>query len=97
MIGLMLSLGFAVTAEFFRDTVHTPHELEALTGVHVLATIPLQSSLREPLRYERPAQPIDENDSDDLDNQKFETRYFVDFYFGDTKETHYMDDQRPLT
>ena len=43
-LGLMLGLGGAVTAEFFRETVHTPRELEVLTGVPVLATFPHQSS-----------------------------------------------------
>ena len=42
-LGLMLGLGCAVTAEFFRETIHTPRELEGLTGAPVLATFPHQS------------------------------------------------------
>jgi hypothetical protein len=33
-------LGTVVVAEFMRDTVLTPHELEVLTGQPVLASLP---------------------------------------------------------
>jgi uncharacterized protein involved in exopolysaccharide biosynthesis len=43
VMGLLLGIGCAITAEFFRETVHTPRELEALTGLLVVATVPLHS------------------------------------------------------
>jgi uncharacterized protein involved in exopolysaccharide biosynthesis len=39
-LGAFLSLGIVVVAEFMRDTVLTPHELEVLTGQPVLASLP---------------------------------------------------------
>jgi uncharacterized protein involved in exopolysaccharide biosynthesis len=39
-LGAFLSLGSVVIAEFMRDTVLTAHELEALTGQPVLASLP---------------------------------------------------------
>jgi uncharacterized protein involved in exopolysaccharide biosynthesis len=39
-LGALLSLGSVVVAEFMRDTVLTPHELEALTGQPVVASLP---------------------------------------------------------
>jgi uncharacterized protein involved in exopolysaccharide biosynthesis len=39
-IGLVLSIGSVVLAEFMRDTVLTPRELEVLTGQRVLAALP---------------------------------------------------------
>lgn len=45
-LGVLLSLGGVVVAEFLRDTVLTPHELEALTGKAVLVSIP--KGWREP-------------------------------------------------
>jgi uncharacterized protein involved in exopolysaccharide biosynthesis len=39
-LGALLSLGSVVIAEFMRDTVLTPHELEVLTGRAVLASLP---------------------------------------------------------
>ncbi|HJZ80513.1 MAG TPA: Wzz/FepE/Etk N-terminal domain-containing protein [Pyrinomonadaceae bacterium] len=38
-----LSLGSVFTAELFSDAVHTPRQLEALTGAPVLATVPANS------------------------------------------------------
>jgi hypothetical protein len=35
-----LSLGSVFSAEMFSDVVHTPRQLEALTGAPVLATVP---------------------------------------------------------
>ncbi len=43
--GLFLGLGSAFVAELNRETVHTPRELEAMTGVPVLATVPLNFDL----------------------------------------------------
>ncbi|CAN5802436.1 exopolysaccharide transport family protein [soil metagenome] len=49
-LGLFLagfvSLGSVFCFEFFRDTVHTPRELESFTGLTVLATVP-KGTLRE--------------------------------------------------
>lgn len=39
-LGALLSLGSVLIAEFMRDTVLTPHELEVLTGQKVLASLP---------------------------------------------------------
>ena len=39
-LALFISASSALLAEMFRDTVHTPRELELLTNVPVLATIP---------------------------------------------------------
>lgn len=43
VLGALISLAAAVTAEFLRGNVETPRELEMLSGSHVLATIPVQS------------------------------------------------------
>ena len=44
MVGVLLAafvgLASAFSAELFSDTVHTPRQLEALTGITVLATVP---------------------------------------------------------
>jgi uncharacterized protein involved in exopolysaccharide biosynthesis len=39
-LGGLLAMGSVVIAEFMRDTVLTPRELEALTGARVLASLP---------------------------------------------------------
>lgn len=39
-LGVLLSVGSVVMAEFLRDTVLTPRELEKLTGERVLASLP---------------------------------------------------------
>jgi uncharacterized protein involved in exopolysaccharide biosynthesis len=39
-LGALLAIGSVVIAEFMRDTVLTPRELELLTGRHVLASLP---------------------------------------------------------
>jgi uncharacterized protein involved in exopolysaccharide biosynthesis len=48
IIGLVLagvlSLGSVFSAEMFSDVVHTPRQLEALTGAPVLATVPSEQS-----------------------------------------------------
>jgi uncharacterized protein involved in exopolysaccharide biosynthesis len=48
MLGLFLavlvSVGSVITAEFFRENVETPRELELLSGSQVLATIPKNSN-----------------------------------------------------
>ena len=42
-IAAFLSLGTVFSAEMLGDTIHTPRELEALTGAAVLATVPENS------------------------------------------------------
>jgi hypothetical protein len=39
-LGALFSIGSVVVAEFLRDTVLTPRELELLTGQRVLASLP---------------------------------------------------------
>jgi uncharacterized protein involved in exopolysaccharide biosynthesis len=56
ILGLILGLGCAVIAEFFRETIHTPNELEALTGLPVVATVPINSTRLRQLNFRtRPA------------------------------------------
>jgi uncharacterized protein involved in exopolysaccharide biosynthesis len=40
VLGALIGLGSAITAEFFRESVETPRELELSAGGQVLATIP---------------------------------------------------------
>jgi len=42
-LAAFLSLGTVFTAEMLSDAVHTPRQLEALTGAMVLATVPEKS------------------------------------------------------
>lgn len=39
-LGAVISVASVITAEFFRESVQTPSELEGLTGMPVLATVP---------------------------------------------------------
>lgn len=45
-LGVLLAAGSVVIAEFTRDTVLTPRELEALTSIKVLASVPKASRMR---------------------------------------------------
>ena len=72
-MGLLLGIGCAVVAEFFRETVHTPRELEALTGLPVLATISLHS--REVRQLNFSSQPIDE----DFTGAKSNDHIYIEF------------------
>jgi uncharacterized protein involved in exopolysaccharide biosynthesis len=49
-VGAALSLGTVFSAEMLGDTVHSPRELEALTGATVLATVPENSRKLIPRR-----------------------------------------------
>jgi uncharacterized protein involved in exopolysaccharide biosynthesis len=49
VLGLLVSGGSAVAAEFLRENVQTPRELELLSGSAVLATIPRDSGGRRSL------------------------------------------------
>ena len=74
-MGLILGIGCAITAEFFRETIHTPRELEALTGIPVVATVPLHSRemrIRE-LNFIR--EPIEE----DFTGAKTDDEIFIEF------------------
>jgi uncharacterized protein involved in exopolysaccharide biosynthesis len=58
-LGVLLSLGSVVVAEFVRDTVLTPRELEVLTGKRVLASLPnmgrtIRAKLVEPETVSEP-------------------------------------------
>jgi uncharacterized protein involved in exopolysaccharide biosynthesis len=60
-VGIVLAIGSVVIAEFLRDTVLTPRELEQLTGQRVLAALP--NTQREQvelvtMRTERAQQPV---------------------------------------
>ena len=54
----VLSLGSVFSAEILSDTVHTPRQLEALTGAMVLATVP-QNSRRMLLRGNHERKPME--------------------------------------
>jgi uncharacterized protein involved in exopolysaccharide biosynthesis len=57
-LAAFLSLGTVFSAELLSDTVHTPRQLEALTGINVLATVP-QNSRRVLIRQPRDADVIE--------------------------------------
>jgi uncharacterized protein involved in exopolysaccharide biosynthesis len=48
-LAVVVSIGSVVAAEFMREDVQTPRELEALTGTMVLATVPIDQSSRRSL------------------------------------------------
>ncbi|HEX9628527.1 MAG TPA: hypothetical protein VF961_00790, partial [Pyrinomonadaceae bacterium] len=56
-LGALLSLGSVVVAEFMRDTVLTPHDLEVLTGRPVLASLPKNAGrlVMETVRRDEPS------------------------------------------
>jgi uncharacterized protein involved in exopolysaccharide biosynthesis len=58
-MGLLLGIGCAITTEFFRETVHSARELEALTGMPVIATVSLHSKKMRELNFSR--QPTEED------------------------------------
>jgi uncharacterized protein involved in exopolysaccharide biosynthesis len=75
-MGLLLGFGCAITAEFFRETIHTPRELEALTGISVLATVPLNSRRPRELNVRfRTSEPTPEPE-DSLDSEE---DFFIEF------------------
>jgi hypothetical protein len=55
-LGLLLSVGSVVIAEFLRDTVLTPRELEKLTGATVLASLPKTGRARRVVLVENQAE-----------------------------------------
>jgi uncharacterized protein involved in exopolysaccharide biosynthesis len=52
-LGVLLSIGSVVVAEFMRDTVLTPRDLELLTGQHVLASLPRMGRRQRAISFER--------------------------------------------
>lgn len=50
-LGVLLSIGSVVIAEFLRDTVLTPRELEKLTGERVLASLPNTGRARRVVEF----------------------------------------------
>jgi uncharacterized protein involved in exopolysaccharide biosynthesis len=74
-MGLLLGLGCAVVAEFFRETVHTPGELEALTGFPVIATLPLNQKRPRQLNL-KTFEPAEFDDSPGEDSEE---DYLIEF------------------
>ena len=54
-LGVLLSIGSVVIAEFLRDTVLTPRELESLTGQKVLASLSHSRKARRVVAVESPS------------------------------------------
>ncbi len=52
-LGVLLSIGSVVVAEFMRDTVLTPRDLELLTGQRVLASLPKMGRRQRAISIER--------------------------------------------
>jgi capsular polysaccharide biosynthesis protein len=52
-VAAILSLGTVFSAEMLGDTVHSPRQLEALTGATVLATVPENSRKLIPRREKK--------------------------------------------
>jgi uncharacterized protein involved in exopolysaccharide biosynthesis len=52
-LGVLLSIGSVVVAEFMRDTVLTPRDLELLTGHRVLASLPKMGRRQQAISVER--------------------------------------------
>jgi len=59
-LGALLSMGSVVIAEFMRDTILTPRELEGLTGRRVLASLPNTGRVRHTMnvRLDDAAEPM---------------------------------------
>lgn len=84
-MGLLLGFGCAVVAEFFRETVHTPRELEALTGIPVVATVPLNSKRprRLNLRTHKQAAESDRSSAKEPDKD-----YLIEFIDSDHQSVY---------
>ena len=63
-LGAVVSVASVITAEFFRESVQTPRELEGLTGMLVLATIPHDRFSQRSLIIERRRLALTEGDAD---------------------------------
>ncbi len=85
-MGLLLGFGCAVVAEFFRETIHTPRELEALTGLPVVATVSLNS--RQPRRLNlRTYRRADEQDDFPAVEER-EEDYLIEFMNSRTQSVY---------
>lgn len=63
-LGLVVSVGSVIAAEFFRESVQTPRELEGLTGMPVLATVPHDRWSRRSLIINRRRLALSEGEPD---------------------------------
>jgi uncharacterized protein involved in exopolysaccharide biosynthesis len=63
-IGALVSLACVITAEFLRENVYTPRELESLTGMPVLATIPKDRWSRRSLIVDKRRLSLSEGNAD---------------------------------
>src|SRR5258706_12098805 len=63
-LGAVVSVACVITAEFFRESVQTPRELEGLTGMLVLATVPHDRLSQRSLIIERRRLALTEGDSE---------------------------------
>ena len=86
-LGLMLGLGGAVTAEFFRETVHTPRELEGLSGAPVLATFPHKSYFETLAGVEG---DFDEDFGRDFENTEFADDEFYELNLNEKDRSEFQ-------
>jgi len=63
-LGAVVSLALVITKEFFRESVQTPRELEGLTGMLVLATVPHDRFSQRSLIIERRRLALTDGDSE---------------------------------
>lgn len=80
-IGLLFSFGSAFVSELLRETFYSPRELEAFTGIQVLATIPLQTAKKKHLNIKSIGK-MDEIDAYNLSDEILDDAddEFKDFY-----------------
>lgn len=77
--GLLLGFGCAIVAEFLRETVHTPHELEKFTGLPVVATVPMNAGVKlRGLNFKIPAAE-DDFVEQDIEAEKIDADFFAEF------------------
>jgi len=63
-LGAVVSVASVIAAEFFRESVQTPRELEGLTGMPVLATVPHDRFSRRSLIVERRRLALTDGEAD---------------------------------
>lgn len=63
-LGAVVSVASVITAEFFRESVQTARELEGLTGMRVLATVPHDRFSRRSLIVEQRRLALTDGDAD---------------------------------
>ena len=64
VLGAVVSVASVITVEFFRESVQTPRELEGLTGMPVLATVPHDRWSRRSLIIDRRRLALTDGDAD---------------------------------